>query len=70
MAPSLCFCKRQRCTSSYAMAKVEAKHANCSVFGCSDEHRTLFTVSASEEMRAVDLLIYLLYIAVYAATQI
>ncbi len=32
------------------MAKVGAKHANCSVFGCTEEHRTLFRFSASEEM--------------------
>ncbi len=44
MVPPLCFHKRQRCTSSNAMA-------NCSVFGCTDKHGTLFTVPASEEKR-------------------
>ncbi len=43
--------KRQWCTSSNAMGQVQAKHANCSVFGCTDENRTLFRVSASEETR-------------------
>ncbi len=31
------------------MAKVWAKHANYSAFGCTDEHKTLFRVPASEE---------------------
>ncbi len=33
------------------MVKVWAKLTNCSVFGCTDEHRTLFRVPASEETR-------------------
>ncbi len=48
---SFWFSKRQRCSSSNAMVKVWAKRANCSVFGCTDEHRTLFRVPASEETR-------------------
>ncbi len=62
---SVCFHprrKRQWCTSSNAMGEVQAKHANCSVFGCTDENTTLFRVSASGDKRGVDLLIYLLYI--------
>ncbi len=31
-APLLCFHKRQMCTSFNALLKVQAKHANCSVF--------------------------------------
>ncbi len=50
MVPPLCFHFHNGVTSSNAMVKVWAKHANCSVFGCTDEHR------------AVDLLMYLLYI--------
>ncbi len=50
-APSFWFRKRQRCTISNAMVKVWAKHANCSVFGCTDERRTLFRDPASEETR-------------------
>ncbi len=56
------FLKQQRCSISNSRAKVWAKHANCSVFVCTDVHWTLFRVPASEETRAEDLLIYLLYI--------
>ncbi len=47
--------------------KFEQNMLNVLPFDCTDEHKTLFRVPASEETRAVDLLIYLLYAA---ATQI
>ncbi len=51
-----------------AMVKVWEKHPNCSVFGCTDEHRTLFRVPASEETR--EQWIYWFIYDYAAATQI
>ncbi len=67
MVLPLCFQKRQCYTSPNAMAKVRAKHANCSFFVWANDHRTLFRVPASEKRSGfIDL--FTVYYA--AATQI
>ncbi len=49
------------------LTKVEAKHANCSVFGCTDEHRTLLSQPQRRRQSSGFIDLFTVYYA--AATQ-
>ncbi len=45
--------------------ELQAKHANGSVFDCTDEHKALFRVPASEETKELWIYIYIYIFTVY-----
>ncbi len=69
-APPLFFLKRQRCTSSNAMAKFREKHANCSVLGAVLTSTDHYLESQLQRRQESSGLIDLFTVDYTAATQI